>query len=141
MKNIFALLAIILFHSVIKGQVPQLVKDINTFSTSSSSPTQTVTVGNLVFFTATDPLLGIELWKTDGTEAGTALVKDILVGLGSSLPANLANVNGTLFFSATNGTQGVELWKSDGTEAGTTQVLDINAGATGSISGAAFLLM
>ena len=60
---------------------------------------------------------GSELWKTDGTAAGTVLVKDIRSGASGSYPHNLTNVNGTLFFTANDGTNGYELWKSDGTAA------------------------
>src|SRR5205807_5582603 len=74
-----------------------------------------------------------ELWKSDGTAAGTALVKDINPGSAygfpaSSSPNNLTAVGGTLFFSANDGTNGKELWKSDGTAAGTVLVKDINPG-------------
>jgi ELWxxDGT repeat protein len=72
------------------------------------------------------------LWKSDGTTAGTVMVKDINPGSVSSNPSYLANVNGTLFFSANDGTHGVELWKSDGTTAGTVLVKDIDPGSAGS---------
>lgn len=68
---------------------------------------------------------GIELWKSNGTNAGTVMVKDIRSSTGSSSPQNLINVNGTLFFSADSGSGGIELWKSDGTSAGTVMVKDI----------------
>ncbi len=64
-----------------------------------------------------------ELWKSNGTAAGTVQV-ETAVG-GSSSPRNLTNVNGTLFFAA-SGTTGTELWKSDGTNAGTVLVKDID---------------
>ncbi|MCY2988109.1 MAG: hypothetical protein NTY19_09640, partial [Planctomycetota bacterium] len=80
---------------------------------------------------ATYGIHGYEVWKSDGTSAGTALVKDINVGTGS-YPRNLTNVNGTLFFQATDGSHGYEVWKSDGTTAGTALVKDINVGTTGS---------
>ena len=73
-----------------------------------------------------------ELWKSDGTAAGTVLVKDINPGSASSEPSNLTNVNGTLFFTADDGAHGIELWKSDGTAAGTVLVKDINPGSAGS---------
>jgi ELWxxDGT repeat protein len=44
---------------------------------------------------------GDELWKSDGTAAGTVLVKDIFPDHSSS-PNNLTNVNGTLYFDATD---------------------------------------
>ena len=60
-----------------------------------------------LFFTANDATTGRELWKSDGTAAGTVLVKDINPGSDSSGPSYLTNVNGTLFFTADDGT-GVE---------------------------------
>ena len=79
--------------------------------------------GTLYF--ANDGAHGTELWKTDGTGAGTAMVKDIWSGSVSSKPTWLTDVGGTLYFSARDTTHGRELWKSDGTAAGTTLVKDI----------------
>ena len=69
---------------------------------------------------------GRSLWKTDGTEAGTVMVKDIALG-GSSRPDNLTAVDGVLFFSVWDGAHR-DLWKSDGTEAGTVLVKDFSTG-------------
>src|SRR5262249_32024733 len=78
---------------------------------------------------------GSELWKSDGTAAGTTLVKDISAGRSSSYLSRLTNVNGTAFFVANDGTTGSELWKSDGTAAGTTPVKDLNPGNAGYVYG------
>ena len=53
---------------------------------------------------------GTELWKSDGTAAGTVLVQDINPGSASSSPMWLTNVGGTLFFSADDRTHGRQLW-------------------------------
>jgi len=77
---------------------------------------------------------GAELWKTDGTDAGTVMIKDIFPGLGSGAPSGyVATSDGTVFFVATDGSRGYELWKTDGTEAGTVLVKDIWAGPANSI--------
>lgn len=97
-------------------------------------PTHSLTdVNGTLFFIANDGSSGWELWKSDGTTAGTKLVKDIYPGLMNSLPTYLCNVNGILYFGASHPTYGRELWRSDGTLAGTAMVSDIVSG-TGSSS-------
>ena len=73
---------------------------------------------------------GSELWKSDGTEAGTTLVKDIRAGSGGSGPVNLTAVGSTLFFSADDGVQSAASCGSrTGRTAGTTLVKDIHPAA------------
>lgn len=113
-----------------------LVKDINV-GTSASGPTYLTNVNGTLYFAATEGgsgTSGRELWKSDGTTAGTVLVKDAYPGGNNSDPNNLFAVNNTLYYSATDGTNGRELWKSDGTIAGTVMVKDINPNAANSIS-------
>lgn len=84
--------------------------------------------GGRVYFAAADKAHGEELWSTDGTPEGTALVKDIAPGPLSSSPHGLAAWNGRLWFRARNIPQGMELWTSDGTAEGTRLVQDISEG-------------
>jgi ELWxxDGT repeat protein len=76
---------------------------------------------------------GIELWETDGTQAGTTLIKDINPGTSSGQPEFLTVFGNKFIFSANEQATGYELYISDGTTAGTTLVKDINPG-TGSSS-------
>jgi ELWxxDGT repeat protein len=91
-------------------------------------------VGKTLYFSANDGQNGVELWKTDGTEAGTVLVEDINPSSESRASdiGNLVAVGKTLYFSANDGQNGLELWKSDGKGAGATLVEDINPGAADS---------
>jgi ELWxxDGT repeat protein len=110
-----------------------LVKEINPTGTAGI---QSITdVNGIAYFRAGDgatpgstpPEHGEELWRSDGTAAGTFMVKDInTADAQSSAPSELTNVNGILFFRASDGTNGFELWKSDGTPSGTVMVRDIN---------------
>jgi ELWxxDGT repeat protein/VCBS repeat-containing protein len=99
---------------------------------NSSNPTQLTNVGGKLFFTARNGMAGVELWTSDGTNAGTTLVKNIYADSGStpssSSPTQLTNYNGALYFVADDGVNGRELWKSNGTEAGTVMVKDIHSG-------------
>ena len=71
---------------------------------------------------------GPELWRTDGTESGTYIVKDIREGSYSSTLSDLILWEDHIYFSANDGTNGSELWKSDGTTEGTHLVKDIYPG-------------
>jgi ELWxxDGT repeat protein len=120
------------------------VKDIHPGSTfspygqaypNSSFPTSLVNLKGTLYFAATGAD-GRELWKSNGTEAGTILVKDIFPGFSpyqspyfpynypayDSSPTDIVNRGGTLFFSAFTLETGRGLWKSDGTAAGTAAV-------------------
>jgi ELWxxDGT repeat protein len=116
---------------------PTLVKDIVPSGTDpltgagSFAPGPLAGMNGVAYFAAFDPTNGRELWRSDGTPAGTVLLKDILAGATGSEPADLAVVNNTLYFSANDGKSGRELWKSDGTAAGTVRVKDILAGTGG----------
>src|SRR5262249_22594237 len=114
-----------------------ILKDIN-IGSDGSNPTGLTDVNGVLYFTATDYFTGSELWKSDGTTAGTVMVKDIEPylsprggGLGSE-PTELTNVNGVVFFAASRFEDGTELWKTDGTDAGTVQVKDIAPGPASS---------
>jgi ELWxxDGT repeat protein len=114
------------------GTVPgtERVADINPDGADAFDPsldTEMEVVGSTLFFPADDGTHGVELWKTDGTEAGTMLVKDIN-GTGDSNPMKLTRVGGTLFFVADDGINGRELWESNGTSDGTTMVADLAPG-------------
>jgi ELWxxDGT repeat protein len=84
--------------------------------------------GVAYFKTSLGAELGAELYRTDGTAAGTYMVRDINIGSGSSNPGNFVRVGDTLYFTADDGCSSYELWKSDGTEAGTVLVQDVRPG-------------
>jgi ELWxxDGT repeat protein len=121
---VFALSAPI-SHAV---EVPYLVKDINSYGTMSSDAVILGPVGDDVYFTLTDSTYGRELWKSDGTEVGTVMVKDINPGSSGSSISSLFALNGIAYFIADNGTGGYnpELWRTDGTDTGTYMVKDID---------------
>lgn len=90
--------ACILVATLLKAQ-PVLIKEISARSTNFTE------VGNTIFFTSHD-----SLFVTDGTSAGTALVKSGLNNIG-----NLTASNGLLYFVVS----GNQLWRSNGTGTGT----------------------
>ena len=79
-----------------------LVKDINPGSPDSARTaiSDLTVVGKELFFTADDGKHGLDLWMSNGTDAGTHRVKDVVSNAMWSSPADLSAVNGQLFFSA-----------------------------------------
>jgi ELWxxDGT repeat protein len=90
----------------------------------------------ILYFAAinTSNTKGTLLWKTDGTPAGTEVIKDISPDADSytPIPNYFTDVNGTLFFIGNDGEHGAELWTTDGTEQGTKLVKDILTGPASS---------
>ncbi len=118
-----------------------LVKDVLPGGLTSSLTNLTNVNGTLYFSArgiAAGSLgdLGTELWKSDGTDAGTAQVADIAAGSVSSSPtnffANPPELGGGLYVAASDSLHGNEIWYSDGTAAGTHLVADIEPGTDSS---------
>ncbi len=77
-------------------------------------------VNGTLFFRGTISDKGNELMKSDGTEAGTTIVKDLSPGTYNRWIDGMTNVSGTLFFFASPNVDSLKgLWKSDGTDTGT----------------------
>ena len=95
------------------------------------------------FFAANDGTSGMELWNSDGTPDGTALVKDILPGPSGAFDRHVdefynltfANLLGNIVFVADDGVHGLEPWVSDGTDEGTQLIQNVNDTPLGPESG------
>src|SRR4029079_14484223 len=73
----------------------QMVVDANGAPAIGSSPANLTAMGNAVYFTSNDAAHGNELWKTDGTAAGSMLLKDVWLGAQNSDPSGLSSVGRT----------------------------------------------
>lgn len=112
-------------YSIDQSSSIQLVKKFKA-GNNSSAP---IAVGsNKFYFAANDSISGIEPWVSDGTAAGTFMLKDILAGSGSSLDmggsgsfTTMVIFNDKLYFNPATGS-GRAIWTSDGTTAGTVSV-------------------
>lgn len=77
---------------------------------------------NIFYFSAYDATNGNELWVTDGTAAGTHMVKDIKAGTGGSFPWGFFKKGSDVYFNCTEVGFERKLWKTDGTAAGTVKI-------------------
>ena len=112
---------------------PKLVKDLNTGPATDPAdiamfPWFARTVDGITYFRASDPAHGKELWRTDGTEAGTYRLTDVCPGRCDSNPGPVGVFQGRLYFSADNGYTGQELWSSAGAPGNEQRVRDLCPG-------------
>ena len=124
-----------------------LLKDINTDKSKSWNPLGNahpegfVVFDDKVLFTALDGTHGRELWVSDGTEAGTQLVKDLRTGTrtlsGNTLPQDgeptgltvLRTANGLRAVFAADSGAGRQLWITDGKASGTQLLKTLRSGS------------
>lgn len=77
---------------------------------------------NTFYFSAYDATNGNELWVTDGSTAGTHILKDIKAGTGGSFPWGFFKKGNDVYFNCTETGFERKLWKTDGTAGGTVKV-------------------
>lgn len=108
------------------GASSTLTNLLLTGTTGDAARKKIVTYNNNLYFAFSDAQHGIELWKSDGTAAGTTMLTDLISGTGSGMPMNFAVANGYVFFTAVNPTSGTkqDLWRTDGTPGGTIKLRD-----------------
>lgn len=113
----------------VDGNTPKIVKS---FSEEASFQLDQLTDWNgILYFAADQSSQGKELWRSDGTEGGTYMIKDINPGANGSYPGALTPFAGRLIFIANDGIHGIELWKTDGTSLGTSMIKDLVPGSDG----------
>lgn len=125
LARLVIVLALLVALQPLHAQPAFLVKDIQEgeemipwFGNRNTS----VELGGVVYLNVDDGVHGAELWRSDGTEAGTRMVADLCSGICSSNPTDLTVAGGVLYFLANDGFHGPALWKSDGTEEGTAPI-------------------
>jgi ELWxxDGT repeat protein len=119
-------LGLLLAAASAAAQTPYLVKDFTPGGSTSSRPDSLIGLGSTLLFTSPSG----DLWKTDGTAAGTVLVKSLPLTVGATNSPVVSG--GSVFFQGCTATNGCELWKTDGTSAGTVLVKDIRPGSSSS---------
>ncbi len=73
----------------------------------------TLAAGNSFYFSGVDATHGRELWRSDGTLAGTRMVRDLKPGVADSAPADFVRSGSRLFFHAEAKGVGRELHAMD----------------------------
>ncbi len=114
--KIIVLLVSVLSVSFSYGQI-KLVKDINQSNEWDYHYGDLLEIDGSLFISA-----GGKLWKSDGTQSGSFILKSFRQAF------RFVNLNNQLVFFGNDGQHGSELWRSDGTTEGTTMVLDITPG-------------
>jgi trimeric autotransporter adhesin len=112
------------------GVTTSKVKDLQNVSFTSAGYElyhKYFSTSSLLYFWEEDGNGGRELWRTDGTTAGTQMLKDVYSSLNfkNAFPIAALNAN-KLIFTAFDSIHGVEPWVTDGTSLGTFFLKDIN---------------
>ena len=124
---IAALILFALLHPLTTHAATLTGIDLN--GVTGANPSQLINLSGTLIFEATDGAFNsTQLWRSDGTVAGTSIITVINPeGIGVNNPS-MAISSGTLFFSANDGAHGEELWKTTGTSTTTALVKDIYPG-------------
>jgi ELWxxDGT repeat protein len=85
-------------------------------------------VGDNLYFNADDGVHGLEVWRSDGTELGTYMLKDANPGPEERANLEIVDMGAFRLFKTWTTTHGTELWRTDGTDEGTQLVTEILPG-------------
>ncbi|HXU46264.1 MAG TPA: hypothetical protein VN783_12115 [Thermoanaerobaculia bacterium] len=111
---------------------PRLVADLNRQRVDARlQPFQGAGVEHegVLYFPAHDPQHGYELWRSDGSPAGTYRLVDLCPGICSGVESRpLGSFHGSLYFQGNDSEHGSEIWRTDGTVGGEELLADLCPG-------------
>ena len=113
MKKIFILILSLTLSRFIDGQIPTLLKDINSGASNGIGAFTIYRFSNYGLFIAYDGSLSTQIWNTDGTTNGTTLIADFPLGQTVSSPQFVDTINGYLILFAGDSTSGSEFYSLD----------------------------
>lgn len=99
----------------------QFQREACNYPRSSQAVTDAVALNGRFVLRVSDRCKGMDVWSSDGTDAGTKRILDVTNGRQYVLPRKFSIVNDQLFFAVPVPT-GWEVWTSDGTESGTQRI-------------------
>ncbi len=122
----FSLFCFLMMLATLPAQT--LVKDIN-LGASGSNPVFQGSISRGLVFSASSPTYGNEYWITDGTNAGTFMLKDIRPGFASSVIFQSSVVTNDMLYMVVADTVilSYSLWRTDGTTDGTIQLMKFSS--------------
>ncbi|HEV7671301.1 MAG TPA: ELWxxDGT repeat protein [Thermoanaerobaculia bacterium] len=124
---------LLVFAGALAGKAqPHLVADLNQESVDSPTPPSwfgSVEHDGVLYFSASDPSHGYEVWRTDGTFR----LMDLCPGRCSGGVRTLGFFRGFLYFLGDDREHGLEIWRTDGTVGGEELLADVCPGTCGTV--------
>jgi ELWxxDGT repeat protein len=102
------------------GVIPDVTPSIPQ-ETQTAAALPSTMLNGFAYFIGNDADHGTELWRSDGTAAGTSIVTDLTAGTGSTNITKIVAAGGKIVFAADpiDDVTGPQLYATDGTAAGT----------------------
>ena len=135
MRNIYTLTIVIavIFTFTTHSKSQMRLTEFGGGSDEGSNPRISASIGDRTIFIANSQHFGRELWASDGTDAGTKLLKDIYPGPTGGIEYNsfytqdnfIVELDGWLYFFAKSD-KGMGIWKTDGTPENTSLFVNIS---------------
>lgn len=128
MKQLILLFTLCMYFTTY-AQRPVLVKDFNGTGNGNVG-NEFIEFANHLLFTADDGIHGVELWITDGTDAGSEMLTDINEGAGDSNPANFTRLGNRIYFTATDSAGLIKVYSTSGLVGSTRLLKDVIVGSS-----------
>jgi ELWxxDGT repeat protein len=124
--------------SLVSGVVADINQQVANSQTGGAISSGLTVLNGTMYFNANDGIHGTQLWKSDGTAAGTTMVTGLPqngMSDGGPDPSSLVGFGGAIFFEVANsispGPVASTIYRSDGTPGGASAIFTPDSSAVG----------